>query len=97
MPLAAIEIELHDLEQVAAGHSQAATRLWRIHRRVDPGYVPNAKRIEQSCLRESVCASSRALLNDLAQHKDTAGAIAERTPKWRGCKLVTQVRTAANR
>jgi hypothetical protein len=62
----------------------ATTCLRRIHRRVDPGYVPNAQWIKQPRLGVSVCANSDGLLDDLAQHKNTAGAVTEKTAEWGG-------------
>src|SRR5713101_3966837 len=97
MPLAAVEVELHDLEQVTTGHSQATTCLRGIHRRVDPGYVPNAQWIKQPRLGVSVCANSDGLLDDLAQHKNTAGAVTEKTPNWGDRNLASQMRTSTNR
>src|SRR2546423_2937600 len=97
MPLTAVEVDLHDLEQVATGHSQAAAGLWRIRRRVHPGYVPNAQRAKQSRLRVSICANAGGVLNDLAEHKNTPGAVTEKPSKWRGFNLVTQMRAPADR
>src|SRR5581483_3202585 len=64
LPYTAIEIELRDLEQVAAGEAQSAAGLRNIQRRVYPLHVADAEWGKQLLLR--VMVSTHA--GDLGQH-----------------------------
>src|SRR6202035_5623302 len=74
---AAVEIELRDLEEVAAGEAQVAACLRLAHRRVEPIGAVDSQRGEELDLCELVGRYTGRFLYHLAEHEDAPPAGAE--------------------
>src|SRR5262249_15556881 len=80
LPFSVVEVKLRDLKKIAVGQLYPPASLRNAQRRVNPLHVRDAERSKQFLLRVTIRSHPRGFLQDLAQGKYSAGAVAEITP-----------------
>src|SRR5260370_12939551 len=91
LPLAAVEIELRDFQQVATGQLQSPARLRDVHRGIDPLHVRDAERAKELLARIVIRSHTGRFLKHFAYRENSSPAITEVAPIARRFHLLAHL------